>query len=182
MTHYGSKQLAASFRTVRENTLRIAEDIPGEHYDFRAAPDTRSVGELLVHIALAPRFPEQVHFVEHRSTMVGFDFLAFLDRQIAEAGKLRSKAQILELLRSEGESFAQALDSSSDLFLDEFVEFPQGMSPPKSRFEMLLSPKEHEMHHRGQLMIVERILGITPHLTSQMQQRIAAMRAAQDPR
>jgi len=28
---------------------------------------------------------------------------------------------------------------------------------------MLLGTKEHEMHHRGQLMLIERLLGITPH-------------------
>jgi uncharacterized damage-inducible protein DinB len=47
---------------------------------------------------------------------------------------------------------------------------------------MLLSAKEHEMHHRGQLMLMERMIGIVPHLTRQMQERMAAMtqqRAAQ---
>jgi hypothetical protein len=29
------------------------------------------------------------------------------------------------------------------------------------------------MHHRGQLMLVERMLGITPHLTRHMQERMA---------
>ena len=42
---------------------------------------------------------------------------------------------------------------------------------------MLASVKEHEMHHRGQLMLVERMLGITPHLTRAMQERMAAMQA-----
>ena len=42
---------------------------------------------------------------------------------------------------------------------------------------MLLSAKEHEMHHRGQLMVVERMVGIVPHLTREMQARVAAMRA-----
>ena len=50
---YGSKELAASFRTVRSNTIKIAEEIPESKYDFRAAPDTRSIGGTLVHIALA---------------------------------------------------------------------------------------------------------------------------------
>jgi uncharacterized damage-inducible protein DinB len=40
---------------------------------------------------------------------------------------------------------------------------------------MLLSPKEHEMHHRAQLMLVERMLGIVPHLTREQQARMAAM-------
>jgi uncharacterized damage-inducible protein DinB len=44
----------------------------------------------------------------------------------------------------------------------------------KSRFEMLISVKEHEMHHRGQLMLVERMLGLVPHLTRQFQERMAA--------
>ena len=43
---------------------------------------------------------------------------------------------------------------------------PPGAEPAtKSRFEMLLSPKEHEMHHRGQLMMMQRMLGLVPHLT-----------------
>jgi uncharacterized damage-inducible protein DinB len=32
---------------------------------------------------------------------------------------------------------------------------------------MLLGVKEHEMHHRAQLMLVQRLLGIVPHLTRQ---------------
>jgi uncharacterized damage-inducible protein DinB len=50
------------------------------------------------------------------------------------------------------------------------------MTPPsKTRFDMLLGVKEHEMHHRGQLMLVERMIGVVPHLTREMQQRMAAM-------
>ncbi len=64
--------------------------------------------------------------------------------------------------------------------LAETVSFPAATGQaPKTRFEMLLSSKEHEMHHRGQLMLVERMLGITPHLTRQMQERMAAMMSQQ---
>ena len=51
---------------------------------------------------------------------------------------------------------------------------PPGAEPAtKTRFEMLLSPKEHEMHHRGQLMLLQRMIGQVPHLTRQMQERMA---------
>jgi uncharacterized damage-inducible protein DinB len=40
---------------------------------------------------------------------------------------------------------------------------------------MLMSVKEHEMHHRGQLMLIERMIGVVPHLTRQMQERMARM-------
>jgi uncharacterized damage-inducible protein DinB len=42
---------------------------------------------------------------------------------------------------------------------------------------MLLSPKEHEMHHRGQLMTLQRMIGLVPHLTRQMQERMAQQQA-----
>lgn len=38
--------------------------------------------------------------------------------------------------------------------------------------------KEHEMHHRGQLMLVERMLGIVPHLTRRLRTLISEMKKA----
>jgi uncharacterized damage-inducible protein DinB len=179
MTYYGPKELAASYRTVRGNTIKIAEEIPDKQYGYRVTPESRSVAETLVHIAVGSRFPEQVHIVERRRTMEGFDFFGFMGKQGAEEKAPRSKKEIVELLRSEGEKFAKSLEGLSDSFLAERVEFPQNMQlPSKTRFEMLLSAKEHEMHHRGQLMVVERLLGITPHLTRQMEERVAAMKTA----
>jgi uncharacterized damage-inducible protein DinB len=179
MTYYGAKELAASFRTVRNNTIQIAEEIPEDKYGFRPAPGSRSVAETLAHIAVMPRVPKQIHFEERRRSLVGFDFFGLMGALQAEAAKPRSKAEILDLLRGEGEAFANLLASTTEEFLGESVEYPQGMMPPsKSRFEMLTAAKEHEMHHRAQLMVIERLLGITPHLTRQMEERIASMRAA----
>ena len=179
MTYYGPKELAASFLTVRNNTVKIAEEIPEDQYGFRATPDSRSVAETLVHIAVAPRLQEQIQFVEHRSTLVGFDFFAMLGSLIAEEKTARSKAEIIAMLRTEGDKYAKQLAGVSEELLAETVHYPEGMQPPtKSRFEMLMAPKEHEMHHRGQLMVAQRLLGLTPHLTRQINERIAAMKAA----
>jgi uncharacterized damage-inducible protein DinB len=176
---YGAKELARSFRTVRGNTIKIAEEIPEEKYGFRPAEGCRSIAETLAHIAVMPRVQKQIHVVEHRSTLVGFDFFGLMNKLQEEVKAPRTKAEVLELLRTEGEKYAQVLEGASEAFLDEQVEYPEGMEPRvKSRFEMLIAPKEHEMHHRGQLMVIERILGITPHLTRQMEERIAAMQSA----
>jgi uncharacterized damage-inducible protein DinB len=64
------------------------------------------------------------------------------------------------------------LEAMTDAQLAERVSFPPPVQPAsRSRFEMLLSVKEHEMHHRGQLMLIERMLGIIPHLTRARQNR-----------
>jgi uncharacterized damage-inducible protein DinB len=179
MTYYGPKEMAASFRTVRANTIAIAKEIPEESYGFRATPDCRSVAETLTHIAVGARLQEQVHFIEHRHTLVGFDFFGFMEKQAAEERTPRTKAEIVAMLETEGEKFATALEKLFEEFLGERMQYPEGMVPQtKSRFEMLLSPKEHEMHHRGQLMMTQRLLGMVPPLTRHMQERIAAMKAA----
>jgi len=178
MNYYAAKEMADSFRTVRKNSLIIAQDLPPEKYAFRAAPETRSVGELLAHIALSYNFQYQVHAVEHRPTLEGFDFPSMMKRLVAEEKEPRTKEQIVEMLRNSGEKWAGWVQGLSDDFLAEQVQMPSGMTPPaKSRFEMILSVKEHEMHHRGQLMLIERLVGIVPHMTREMQSRLAAAAA-----
>jgi uncharacterized damage-inducible protein DinB len=175
LNYYGAKELAESFRIVRKNTITIAEEIPEEKYSFRPAPNTRTVGELLTHISQIYTVPYQVHAEEHRSSLEGFNFPSVMQRLAAEEKVQRSKAQTLEMLRSSGEKWAGWLEGLTDGFLGERVEMRTGMTPSaKSRFEMILSVKEHEMHHRGQLMLIERMVGVVPHLTRQMQARMAA--------
>jgi uncharacterized damage-inducible protein DinB len=178
MTYYGGKEMAAAFRTVRANTLKIAEEIPESQYGFRPAPDCRTIGETLVHIAVGPGF--QHHIQSNKiADLMQVNFPALAQKARAEEAMPRTKADILALLKSEGDKFASFLESLSESFLAEQVAMPRGAQPAtKSRFEMLLGAKEHEMHHRAQLMTMQRMIGQVPHLTRQMQERMAQMQAA----
>jgi uncharacterized damage-inducible protein DinB len=179
MTYYGAKELAASFRTVRNNTITIADEIPEDKYGFSPAPGARTVAQMLVHITSTTRFPLQFHGTEKRMAFEGFDFMPLMNAAIAAEQNPGGKAAIVAALRSEGDQFAQWLEGLSDAFLSEQVKQMPGQQPAaKSRFEMILGIKEHEMHHRGQLMLVERMLGITPHLTRQREAMMAQMMAA----
>ena len=162
MTYYGGKEMAESWRTVRKNTVQAAEDIPEDKYAFRAAPDTMSVAELLAHLASSPHWAHQCHFVDPKSKVSGEDFARWMGEIAKFSSGLISKAAILDALRTKGESFAKELEAMTDAQLGERVGLPMG---DKTRFEMLLGVKEHEMHHRAQLFLIERMLGIVPHLT-----------------
>ena len=182
MNIYGAADLAASFRLVRKNTIRSANEIDEKDYGFRATPASKSVAELLAHIALSTRFPRHIHATEHLATLAGFDFMTYFGKLWAEEATLTGKAEILALLENEGEKFATWIGSVSDEFLGEVVSFPAGMMPPtKKRFEMLLSVKEHEMHHRGQLMVSQRLLGQVPPLTRDREAFMASMKQANAP-
>ena len=178
MTYYGGKNLADSFRTVRKNTLAIAEEIPEDQYDFRAAPEVMSVGEMLAHLAISPMWQIDVHTakIDH------LDFARFasrLQQAKAEEAMLRTKADIVAALKDHGERFASFLEGLDEATLSSAVTFPPPVEPAsKTRFEMLLGPKEHEMHHRGQLMMIQRMIGQVPPLTRRRQQMQAQAQAA----
>jgi uncharacterized damage-inducible protein DinB len=163
MSLYGIRQLTASMRAVRQNTILIAGDIPEANYAFRATPETRSVAETLVHIAWLSTADRFMHEERRLDSLEGFDFPAMLQQSAAEEKVVRSKAEIIERLRVEGDRAAQWLDALSDAFLAEQVRLPGGGSV--SRFEMLLATKEHELQHRAQLTVLERLLGIVPRFT-----------------
>jgi uncharacterized damage-inducible protein DinB len=172
MTYYGAKHLADSFRTVRKNTLAIAEEIPEDKYGFKASPDVMSVGEMLAHLAIAPMWQIDLH--TQKIDRVDFAFFgAHLQQSKAEEQMLRTKAEIVRALQENGDRFATFLEGLDEAALQSTVSFPPEVGQPKTRFEMLLGPKEHEMHHRGQLMLVQRLLGQVPHLTRQRQVRMA---------
>jgi uncharacterized damage-inducible protein DinB len=179
MQGYNAQDMARSFRTVRMNTIKVAEDIPEDQYAYRAAPELKTVAETLAHIATVTRFPQQVH--SERITVATMDrFRAAMAQITQETAALTNKAEILEALRKNGEDFASWLETVPDEMLAEKVEFaPPLQQPPKTRFEILLGVKEHEMHHRAQLMLIERMLGIVPHLTREREAFMAEMQKNQ---
>ncbi len=93
---------------------------------------------------------------------------------------LTSRASILKALDANGEELAKELEAQTDADLSTAVQFAPPIQPSsKTRFELLLGIKEHEMHHRGQLMLLQRMIGVTPHLTREREARDRA--SAQPP-
>jgi uncharacterized damage-inducible protein DinB len=142
MTYYGAQHLADSFRTVRRNTITLAEEIPADKYDFKAAPAVRSVAEHLTHVAVMPRWQIRLH-TEGVSFIDFASFGAALARAAAEEQLLRTKDEILDALRDGSEQFGS------------FIESLDG----------------------AQLMLLQRLLGIVPHLTRQREAMTAQAQA-----
>jgi len=99
----------------------------------------------------------------HLDSLVGFDFSTLLRKSEIEEKRRRSKADIIDLLQSEGERRANWLEQFSDDLLAERIQVSADESV--SRFEMLLATKEHELQHRAQLTVLERLIGVVPRVT-----------------
>lgn len=177
MINYGAKELAAAFRTVRKNTVQLAHDIPADQYEFVASPGFKTVRENFAHIAWAPTLQLDLHRDRKLTTLQGYDWGKLMAGAAAFEGTPRSKDEIVALLERTGAEFASWVEGLSADFLNETYLDPTGQNP-KSRFESIMSVKEHEMHHRGQLMLILRLVGGVPHLTRERQARAAAAAAA----
>ena len=182
MTYYGGKEMAAAFRTVRGNTLKIAEEIPEGQIRLQTGALTAGPsGRRSTHIALSGP-ASSIHIHGNKITdLKTVNFPELMQRRDGGGGQdAQRKPRSSRFLKTEGEKFATFLEGLPESFLAEQVAMLPGARPAtKSRFEMLLGSKEHEMHHRAQLMLVERMLGQVPHLTRQMQERMAADRRRQ---
>ena len=128
MTYYGGKELANAFRTVRKNTIQIAEDIPEGKYDFKPSAESRTIRQTLTHMAVATTFPTMLH--GERIPIEKIDFAEYLQKVSAEEAKPRTKADIVALLRDSGEKFAAMLESLGEPFFAEVVAFRPGAEPP----------------------------------------------------
>ena len=104
MSAYGAQQLASSFRTVRKNTIQVAQDIPEDKYTHVPAEGARTVGRMLTHVAIVPtRLWQGMHGT--RSTdMTGFDFFGLGARMQAEESTPRTKAEIIDAADHRGRS------------------------------------------------------------------------------
>ncbi|HTA43365.1 MAG TPA: DinB family protein [Bryobacteraceae bacterium] len=174
---YGPQDMADSFRAIRKETVTIAEEIGEENYGFSPAAEWRTVAQLLVHMAMAPKVQQRFHSINQYDKTQAAELTRFMATVPGEEQTLRTKGQIVALLRENGEEFAQWLESRTPDFLDERVAVEPGKT--RTRFEVLLRVKEHEIHHRAQLMLIERLVGIVPHTTRERGVRAAAARSQQ---
>src|SRR6202047_33319 len=141
MSSYGGRELASAFRTVRKNTIQVAEDIPESQYGHVAAPECKSVGRMLAHIGIATRIWDEIHRKQRLTTLASINFLEWRDRLDAEEGKQRTKAEIVQLLRTEGEQFAAWLETLTPDFLVETMTEGDGKKG-QSRLGGLLGVRE----------------------------------------
>jgi uncharacterized protein (TIGR02453 family) len=118
MTYYGGKELAASFRTVRQNTIQIAEDIPEESYGFSPSEHSRTIARTLAHIGMVSAFQTYVH-QNRLDSLAKVNFPELMKTWAAEENTPRSKAALIEFLKSEGDKYATYIESLPESFLAE---------------------------------------------------------------
>ncbi|MGH9768576.1 MAG: DinB family protein [Blastocatellia bacterium] len=154
------EEFLSQWRDAREGLIKEAERIPEDKLDFRATAETRNALELLYHV------------IESERMLVGeicrddSDLRRLLTRSPdTEVRVVTTKDAIIALLRSSLASSSEKITRFGAEKLDQPITRFDGQQV--SKMAMLQFTLAHEMYHRGQLTVYQRLLGIEPALTEQ---------------
>ncbi len=155
--------LVNTWKEFRKGLIAEVEQIPEDKFDFRATPETRSIAELLQHI------------IEVQKMLIGEagradgnmrrqSFADHVKEHAPEVRTITDKNGLLEMLRSSMEVCEANVRSNNDL-MQGSIGGMDGKPTPK--LKVVNFAMSHEMYHRGQLTVYERLINLEPALTKQ---------------
>lgn len=140
------------YRNIRRRTVRVAECIPRERFDWRYREGKFSFADLLRHLGAIERymFAENVHGRPSRYPGHGPELA-------------RSPEEVMAFLERMHRESLELFGELTDGDLVERCETPAGI--PITIWKWLRAMVEHEVHHRGQLYLYLGMLDVpTPPL------------------
>jgi len=144
--------LLRAFDTARGRTARLAARIPESALDWAPTPETFTCADIVRHLAAAERHLFVEVAVGGTSRYPGHDRSLAYGREGVLA--------YLDAMHEQSMALLQRLDDDA---LERRVVTPAGAPLPTWRWLQLMV--EHEAHHRGQLDLMLRLLGVeTPQL------------------
>src|SRR5688572_20850128 len=164
-----SQTVMKSWKDVRNGLIDEVEKIPDDQMLFRATPDTRSIAEILQHIVETQKILVGETCRED-SNLLRQSFAAHGQEYAAGVHDVTDKQGLIELLRSSMEEAQAAVMAHADMW-----EAPMNgiTGQPTTKGAIMTFASSHEMYHRGQLTVYERLLNIEPVLTVKLKKLFA---------
>ena len=147
---------------VRKGLIREIQNIPPARFSFRPTLETRSVTELLQHVlevaitTVEELLREDTNF--HRAP-----YVQLLRSYAPNIHRADSQEKLIDLLVEQYKDAALRLRNAGELFMLQLITRTDGGKA--TRMAMLQDAIAHEMYHRGQITVFERLLGLVPALT-----------------
>jgi uncharacterized damage-inducible protein DinB len=157
------EEFLSQWHDAREGLIKEVERIPEDKLDFRAAAETRSALELLYHVVESERM--LIDEICRDDTDLRRLFTRPPDTEVRVVAQ---KDAIVALLRS---SLAASHEKVRRFGAEKIEQLMTGLDGKQiTKAAMLQFTLAHEMYHRGQLTVYQRLLGIEPALTEQFRQ------------
>jgi uncharacterized damage-inducible protein DinB len=155
------ERVIESWKEVRSGLIDEVSQIPAEQFSFRAAPDSRSVVELLQHVVETQKLLAG-ETARADSNIRRQSFADHIKEYAPEVASIQDKNGLMELLRASMETTEATIRAAASNLEGTMQRFD---GKELSKIDFLNFAISHEMYHRGQLTVYERLLSIEPALT-----------------
>jgi uncharacterized damage-inducible protein DinB len=132
---------------IHHQTIKVIKTAPGEKFDWRPVESVMTLGELLGHLVDGEHF-----LVTAALTGAG-------ERSPHDLKSCHTADQIVEIFDAQHRGLVEQVSQLDDDQLHEEIEL---FGRRLKRTTLLWGATEHEIHHRGQLFVYLRILGLEP--------------------
>jgi uncharacterized damage-inducible protein DinB len=163
--------LIETWKDVRDGLIAEVSKIPAGQFDFKATPETRSVAELVQHI-IATQAVLVGEMCRPDTNLMRGSFPELIKQYAGEVVSTKDKDGLLNLLASSQEAAAKKIRAFGEENLHEQTRRFDGKMTTK--LALLHFSYSHEMYHRGQLTVYERLMNIEPALTTRFKELFAA--------
>lgn len=150
-----------SWQEVRKGLIDEANQIPADQFSFRPTPGSRSVVQLLQHLVESQKFLVG-EACRSDTNLMRQSFAEHIKQYASGVREVNDKDELLSLLRATMDESATKLLDAADEIKNTMKRF-DGKEMTKHAFMSFAIA--HEMYHRGQLTVYERLLNIEPVLT-----------------
>ena len=157
------------WKDARTGLINEVEKIPDDQFSFRATPETRSVAEIVQHIIEI----QKIIVAESCRDEANLRRQSFADHHKEHAPEVKAvtdKQGLIDLLRSSMEAAEECVRAHADRLGEPMIGIDGRQS---TKAAILTFASSHEMYHRGQLTVYERLMNIEPVLTGKLKKLFA---------
>ena len=162
--------IIGTWREVRAGLIEEASQSPADKFSFRAADGMRSVAELLQHLVESQKFLVG-EACRPDTNLMRKSFAESIKDYAPNVRDVNDKEAVLQMLATAMDDVEKTLRDNADEMKNSMKRF-DGKEMTKLGFMSFAIA--HEMYHRGQLTVYERLLGIEPMLTQKFRKAFGA--------
>lgn len=165
-----AEYIVAGWREVRAGLMEEATQIPADQFSFQAAENSRSVKGILQHLVESQKMLVG-EVCRPDTNLLRGSFADQIQTYAPDVRKVNDKDGLLKLLQDTMHESEEKLLAAGDALNATMKRFD---GKETTKISLMSFAIAHEMYHRGQLTVYERLLGIEPALTQRFRKAFGA--------
>jgi len=164
------ESIIEGWKEVRAGLINEARQIPADKFSFQPAGESRTVRQLLQHLVESQKFLVG-EACRPDTNLMRHSFAENIQHYAPGVREINDKDELLQLLSDTMDESAEKLRAAAAEMQNSMKRF-DGKEMTKAAFMSFAIA--HEMYHRGQLTVYERLLNIEPALTQKFRKVFGA--------